>query len=153
MPKSTSDKGLAVKVNYLVGCKAISGLAVKKLVKTVCKRFDLFNAQISITLMSDSQIKKLNKRFLGSNRITDCISFDLSDAKASVKIFEVAVNAALAKRQAARRCHSVKAEIALYITHGLLHQIGFNDQKVREAQKMHQMENSILLELGYPSVY
>jgi probable rRNA maturation factor len=153
MSKSTPDKVLAVEVNYLADNKEISRLAVKKLVNAVCKQFGLSKARISITLASDLQIKKLNKRFLGINRITDCLSFDLSDSRSSIKIFEIVVNAALAGREALSRGHSLKAEIALYITHGLLHQLGFDDQKPRQAKKMHKTEDEILQRLGYNRVY
>ena len=43
------------------------------------------------------------------------------------RIFDLIVNGELAAREAARRGHGAEAELALYITHGLLHNLGFND--------------------------
>ncbi|MFZ0033707.1 MAG: rRNA maturation RNase YbeY [Sedimentisphaerales bacterium] len=135
---------------------------LKKLVKTVCNRFKLSKATISIAIVDNAQIRKVNKQFLGSVTPTDCLSFDLSDNKTdSVKslygergrTIELVVNGEMAARQAKLRGHSGEAELALYITHGLLHNLGFNDSTQKQAEKMHNSEDQILQQLGYGPVY
>ena len=136
---------------------------LRKLVRTICRRFREpggFEAcQISIAIVDDAEITRLNARFLGRNAVTDCLSFDLSDARtqdadaASSRTLELIVNGELAIRQAALRGHSAEAELALYVTHGLLHQLGFDDCTPRKARKMHSAEDAILQELGYGLVY
>ena len=127
---------------------------LEKLVKTVCARFNLLKATVSITLVGDAEIKRLNKQFLNRNSTTDCLSFNLSDEDIeSVKSFELVVNAERAVEQAALREHSGQAELALYVTHGLLHNLGFNDSSPRQAKKMHDTEDGILQQLGYGLVY
>ncbi len=59
----------------------------------------------------------------------------------------------MALRQATLRSHSDQAELALYITHGLLHNFGFDDLEPSEAKKMHEKEDEILQELNYGLVY
>jgi probable rRNA maturation factor len=109
---------------------------IEKLVKTVCNRFNISEATISIVVTGDTEIRKLNKRFLNRNRSTDCLSFDLSDDDAdSTKSFELVVNAEMAVREAKLRGHSSQAELALYVTHGLLHNLGFNDSQQTQAKK------------------
>ena len=124
---------------------------LKKLVKNVCSRFDLTKATVSVTIVGDEQIRKLNKKFLNRNSATDCLSFDLSDDDA--KSFELVVNAQRAVGQARQRGHSPQAELALYITHGLLHNLGFDDSTPQKARRMHDTEDEILHELGYGLVY
>ena len=127
---------------------------LKKLVKVICNRFKLSKATISIAIVDDIQIRKLNKQFLNQDRPTDCLSFNLSDKKTnSVKSFELVVNAEMAVRQAKLRGHSGEAELALYITHGLLHNLGFDDSTKSQAEKMHNIEDEILQQLGYGPVY
>jgi probable rRNA maturation factor len=127
---------------------------LKKLVKITCNRFKLSKATISIAIVDDTQIRKLNKQFLSKNSPTDCLSFDLSDnKKGSIKSFELVVNGEMAVRQAKLRGHSSEAELALYITHGLLHNLGFDDSTQNHARKMHDTENEILQQLGYGPVY
>jgi probable rRNA maturation factor len=71
----------------------------------------------------------------------------------SPKLLELIVNGEMAVRQANLRGHSSEAELALYITHGLLHHLGFDDSTESQARKMHDMEDEILQQLGYGLVY
>jgi probable rRNA maturation factor len=147
---------------------------LRKLVKTVCSRFKLSKATVSIAIVNNDEIKRLNKQFLNRNTTTDCLSFNLSDEQGRVakrgvrkqqeknvpepgrtagKIFELVVNGEMAAKEANVRGHSTEAELALYITHGLLHNIGFDDSTQAEAKKMHETEDEILQQLGYGLIY
>jgi len=130
---------------------------LKKLVKTVCNRFTSHQPpatsyEISIAIVDDVEIRGLNKQFLNRNCSTDGLSFDLSD-DGNRKSFELLVNGQMAVREANRRGHSNEAELALYITHGLLHNLGFDDSTPKQAKKMHNIEDEILQQLGYDAVY
>jgi len=125
---------------------------LKKLVRFVCERFGITKATVSIAVVGDAEISKINKRFLNHDRTTDCLSFNLSE-KRSLKLFELVVNGEMACREASERGHSAEAELALYITHGLLHNVGFDDATEDEAEKMHQMEDEILQHEGFGCVY
>jgi probable rRNA maturation factor len=128
---------------------------LKKLVRALCRRFEISQARISIGIVDDAEITALNEKFLNHEGTTDCLSFDLSDEMepAGRKVFDLIVNGALAIREAARRGHDAQAELALYVTHGLLHDLGFDDATEKEARRMHQTEDEILQQLGYGSVY
>ncbi|MDD5063847.1 MAG: rRNA maturation RNase YbeY [Phycisphaerae bacterium] len=127
---------------------------LKKLVKFICNRFKLSKATVSIAIVDDAQIRKVNKQFLNKNRPTDCISFDLSENKKNaVKSFELVVNGEMAVRYAKLQGHSAEAELALYITHGLLHNLGFDDSTKKQAEKMHNAEDQILRLTGFGPVY
>lgn len=140
---------------------------LRKIVKSVCKRFNLRKATVGIAIVNDSEMKRLNKQFLNRNGTTDCLSFDLTDKQgrkhnkkiasdsqySDAKIFELVLNGQMAVRQANSRGHSAEAEMALYIVHGLLHNLGFDDSTQKEAKKMHETEDEILQELGYGLVY
>ena len=127
---------------------------LKKLVEVICNRFKLSKATISIAIVDDTQIRKVNKQFLNKDNPTDCLSFNLSENDTnSVKSFELVVNAEMAVKEANLRGHSSEAELALYITHGLLHNLGFDDSTQKQAEKMHNIEDEILQQLGYGPVY
>jgi len=133
---------------------------LEELVKAVCNRFTKHYTpktryEISIALVDDAQIRKLNARFLNRSDTTDCLSFDLSDDNAAPtqKTFELVVNAEMAVKQAGLRCHSSQAELALYITHALLHRFGFDDSEKAQAKKMHDTEDEILQDFGFGVVY
>jgi probable rRNA maturation factor len=99
----------------------------EKLVRSVCKCFGLANATVGIAVVGNNRIRKLNMQFLNRKTGTDCLSFDLSEHKDNRKWFELIVNGQRAAKEAAERGHSAQAELALYITHGLLHNLGFDD--------------------------
>jgi probable rRNA maturation factor len=98
-------------------------------------------------------MQELNTQFLNHQTTTDCLSFDLSDEAEESKIFELIVNGEMAVRQADSRGHSSEAELALYITHGLLHNLGFDDSTPEQARTMHDTEDEILQQMGYGFVY
>jgi probable rRNA maturation factor len=133
----------------------VSAAGFRKLIKAICGRFKISKATVSLTIVGDAQIRKINRQFLGHSGTTDCISFDLSDNRTgkSTNVFDIIVNGQMAVRQARRRGHSSEAELALYVTHGLLHNLGFDDLRPRDAQKMHKIEDEILQQFGYGPVY
>jgi len=126
---------------------------LRTLVRTVCQRFGVSLAVVSVSIVDDAEMRELNKRFLSRTGTTDCLSFDLSDETEPARVFDLIVNGELAVREAARRGHSVRAELALYIVHGLLHQLGFDDATAEQAKRMHRIEDEILQHFGYGSVY
>jgi probable rRNA maturation factor len=128
---------------------------LKKLVRAICKQFGISQARISLGIVDDAEIAALNKRFLNHEGTTDCLSFDLSDETepAGQKVFDLIVNGELALREAVQRGHEAQAELALYLTHGLLHDLGFDDATEEQAHRMHRTEDEILQHLGYGLVY
>ena len=138
---------------------------LRKLAKTICSRFsgnDIQNAgpgktkyEINIAIVEDAEFRDLNKRFLNRKSTSDCLSFDLSDDQEpdSSKLLEIVVNGELAVKQASLFGHSDEAELALYVTHGLLHHLGFDDSTAKKSRKMHNIEDEILQKLGYGLVY
>ena len=140
---------------------------LKKLVKAICNRFKLSKATVSIAIVGDGEIRRVNEQFLSCDSATDCLSFNLSDDESRIgkrnekglgscrpsKLFELVVNGEMAVKEANLRGHSSEAELALYVTHGLLHNLGFDDSTKAQAKKMHDTEDEILQQLGYGLVY
>ena len=122
---------------------------LRTLAEQICHRFSMLPAIISIAIVDDETIKKVNARFLDSEKKTDVISFDLSDDSDSVRTIELIVNFQQALRQAKKREHSTEAELALYITHGLLHHAGFDDTDADQGRQMHKTEDEILQQAGF----
>jgi probable rRNA maturation factor len=126
---------------------------LKQLAVQVCRRFSLRHVTISIAIVGDENIKQVNSDYLNKQEQTDVISFDLSDDDENGKCFEIIINAEQAIREADKRGHSSEAELALYLTHGLLHNLCFDDAEPADAKRMHDMEDEILQQAGFDVVY
>ncbi|UCC96616.1 MAG: rRNA maturation RNase YbeY [Phycisphaerales bacterium] len=163
MSSAKQDPAIAIQITTDFRDVDVSLPRLKRLIATVCTRFGRYQGartayEISLGIVDDIEITRLNNQFLGRNVTTDCLSFDLSDDKTpqtggNPRTLELIVNGQMAVREADLRGHSAEAELALYITHGLLHNFGFDDSTPSEARKIHDAEDRILQELGYGPVY
>jgi rRNA maturation RNase YbeY len=158
MASSRRDQDIVIQITKNFKGINISADKIKKLSKAVCRRFGKLEStdikyHIGIVIVDDNEIQKFNREFLNRRVSTDCISFDLSDDQERQKVFDLVVNGQMAVRQAKLRGHSSEAELVLYITHGLLHNLGFDDSTKSRARKMHETEDEILQEFGYGIVY
>ena len=108
-------------------------------------------AHLSLALVSDQRIKALNKRYLKREYTTDVLSFDLKDSQRKTKDIEgeIVISAAAAVRNAKRYQSAIEPEIVLYVVHGILHLLGFDDHSKTDAEQMRQEERKILKALGY----
>jgi probable rRNA maturation factor len=157
MASAKQDQDIVIQITRNFETMDVSLSKLEELAKTVCNRFAGRGAaqaryEVSIAIVDDAEIRELNSRFLNHQTITDCLSFDLSDDE-KTKIFDLVVNGEMAVRQADLRGHSSEAELALYITHGLLHNLGFDDRTSDQARTMHDTEDEILQQMGYGFVY
>ena len=126
---------------------------LRALIENTLPQFAVSKAAVDIAVVSDSEIAELHQQYFGNREVTDVISFDLSDDRQPGRCFSILVNAEQAARQAAQRGHAPQAELALYIVHGLLHQLGYDDNTPEEAERMHRMEDQILERNGCGAVY
>jgi probable rRNA maturation factor len=94
-----------------------------------------FPDDISVVLISDRRMSGLHRRFLNATGPTDVITFQHG---------EIFISAPTAQRQAKRFGTSTRHEIQLYISHGLLHLAGFDDQTPAQRAMMRAAEAKIL---------
>jgi len=101
-------------------------------------------AEVDIAVVSRDEISRHNRRWLGEAGATDVISFDLSDDSAVGISAQIIVCGDVAARQAKRQGVTPQRELMLYVVHGLLHLVGYDDRPIRAAAKMHAREEEIL---------
>src|SRR5262249_20692945 len=127
------------------------------LVKTV-KLLGVEQAEWSITLVNDSAMGELHQQTMNDPTTTEVLTFDLRDVEAIRKTrAEVELDTVLCVDEAGRRAkelrHTLDDELLLYGIHSVLHVQGYDDVKAREAKRMHQREDEILVALGVGPVY
>ena len=109
------------------------------------------DSEVSIMIVDDSEIQRLNRLYRNVNEATDVLAFSMKeglDTYLSDRILgDIVVSISTAERQAIRYGHSVGAEISLLISHGVLHLLGYDHEP--ESEIMIQKQKAILLTLGY----
>ena len=122
---------------------------VRKLVKGILKT-EKKEAELNIVFLDNKKIRKINKTFLGHNYATDVLSFEYNGTSIGNNITgEIIVSVEMAIKLAQIYGHAVEGEIALYVVHGLLHMLGYNDKRKKDAKKMHLKERNLLSDYGY----
>lgn len=95
--------------------------------------------EISVVLVSDRRIAELHRRFMQIAGPTDVLTFHHG---------EIVVSAETARTNARRFRATVEDEIRLYIVHGFLHLLGFEDKTARGARAMESAQNRVLRMVG-----
>jgi probable rRNA maturation factor len=97
---------------------------------------------INICFVDNPQIKKFNAKFLKIKGFTDVLAFNLSDKKEkNVILADIMISAQEALKQARRYKTTFDYELSLYVVHGLLHILGFNDHTERQIKLMRKKES------------
>ncbi len=127
-------------------------------IREALQRFDIASADLSVAVVSDTEIAELHEKYMNIKGATDVLTFDLAEkrhmgANGRHVEGEIVVSADTAKRRAEERAHPVAAELALYVVHGTLHLLGMDDATEQQAMKMHEMEDEILAAIGVGRVY
>jgi probable rRNA maturation factor len=113
---------------------------LKKLAAAVDSNFDT----LSIVLVNDAEMARLNLQYHHSPGPTDILTFDYGEGQGELII---SVQRAVAQ---ARRFRTTPAhELALYIVHGLLHLRGYDDRTPRQRTRMRAAERRLLNRISH----
>lgn len=98
--------------------------------------------EINFCFVDDAQIKKLNAKFHKNNCATDVLAFNLcTQSEEKYILADIVISAQTAFKQAARFKTTPAYELELYIVHGLLHILGYNDQNKSQIKLMRKKES------------
>jgi len=81
---------------------------------------------VTIVLVTDSRIQKLNREFRGYDQPTDVLSFEAGPGD---YLGDVVISVETADRQAHRRGSHLKRELKVLVLHGLLHLAGYDHER------------------------
>jgi probable rRNA maturation factor len=113
-------------------------------------------SELSISIVGDRTIRRLNREYLGRDKPTNVISFAMqegpfADLNAHV-LGDVVISADTAAREAAEGNIAFESRIIFLLLHGTLHLAGYDHERSGEAEaaRMEEKEREIfkLLEEG-----
>ncbi|MBV8968396.1 MAG: rRNA maturation RNase YbeY [Verrucomicrobia bacterium] len=94
---------------------------------------------ISVVLVSDRRIAQVHQDYMQVSGPTDVITFAHGDLVISLET---------ARRQAAEFGSSIEREVGLYLLHGLLHLVGFDDHSPEDVAVMSKLQEQLLERLA-----
>lgn len=98
-------------------------------------------AAISCAVVTDVEIRTLNKRFLKHDHATDVITFPLEERPLEA---ELVISADTARRQAREYRVPLREECARLAIHGMLHLCGYDDRTEVDRARMKRREDVLL---------
>lgn len=124
----------------------------KSFKKTILKTLSLENikknGEITVSFVNERKIKELNLRYLGRNTPTDVLAFNISEAFQENKIFaDIVISTDTAIRNSRLFKTSNLYELHLYVIHGLLHILGYDDKTQKHKEIMHKKAQRVLRNL------
>ena len=105
---------------------------------------------LSVTLVDDDEMAELHVRFSGVAGPTDVLAFPLADdggppLPPELQLLgEVVVSTDTAAREAEARGHAFERELLLYVIHGTLHLLGYDDHEPSARARMHARQDALL---------
>jgi len=130
--------------------KKLPGRKIKKIALTILELVGEENAELSLALIGNLEIKKLNARYRKKDYATDVLSFPVAGIvlKEPRLLGDVVVSVEKAAEQAKARGHSSEQELVTLLIHGVVHLIGYDHERsARDARAMRRVEKRIYRQL------
>ncbi len=110
------------------------------------------DAEVSVTLVDDAEIRALNNEHRGIDRVTDVLSFPLGDENGfetnpetgAILLGDIVISLERAAEQAREYGHSLRREVAFLITHSLFHLLGYDHEEKDEEKVMFEKQERVL---------
>ena len=105
------------------------------------------SGRLGVVLVDNPTSRISNREFLGHDYPTDVISFCIEHRDTHLEI-ELVVSAEMAQINSEDYDWDKESELLLYVIHGTLHQVGYNDKTEHDSLLMRHMEAEYLRMLG-----
>ena len=113
---------------------------------------------VSVSIVDNRYIHKINKKYRHIDRPTDVISFAFLDSENNYDkvlfspgpavLGDIYISLEKAKEQAEEYGHSLHRELSFLFVHGLLHLLGYDHINKEDEKEMFQLQEEILSEKG-----
>ncbi len=99
---------------------------------------------ISIVFVDDATIREINNKQLGHDWATDVVTFPISEPGAEPLEGEIVISTQTAVAWAREENGDPDRELELYLVHGLLHLLGYDDGAEEDVARMRLRERELL---------
>jgi len=126
---------------------------LKRVAEIVLKGENKEKADLSIVLVGQGRMRKLNKKYRANNRVTDVLAFGQNQkfptiSKEKLRLGEVVICLREVKKNAKKYNSTFEKELGRVLIHGILHLSGYDHEKSEpEANKMKEKEEYYLSQI------
>jgi probable rRNA maturation factor len=124
---------------------------LQTLLERVLAEARIASASLTVLLVDERASARLHREHFGDPTVTDVMSFPdgtPADRRGRLHLGDLAVCVAVARRQAAGHGMALSEELTLYILHGLLHLVGYDDHGARDLERMWAAQRRLLATVG-----
>ncbi len=115
----------------------------KKLLESIVRKVlkgEKIKKNIEVAFVKKKEIKALNKKYRRKDKATDVLSFGTIDDV----LPQIVICIEIVKKNAKEDNIPFKQELSKVLIHGILHLMGMNHVKTKEAEEMLQKQNKYL---------
>jgi probable rRNA maturation factor len=138
---------VSIEISNQQGALSFDEGRLKRGAEAVLRDAGIVDGSLSIAVVDDRTIHDLNRQYLAHDHPTDVLSFTLAEDAARLE-GEVVASAETAARAAAQFGWTAEDELLLYVIHGTLHLVGYDDATDLLRSKMRAAEQRYLAAFG-----
>jgi probable rRNA maturation factor len=124
---------------------------VQQVIDAVLAEERMDRCQLTVLLVEDRESARLHAQHFADEEPTDVMTFpdgSVDPESGRRHLGDLAVGVDVAKRAAAERSRSEADELCLYILHGALHLLGYDDEDERDLAEMWRVQRRLLAQVG-----
>jgi len=141
---------MAVELVRRAAGREIPSRRLKKIAQALLELAGRQDAELSLALIGNAEMQKLNARFRHKDYCTDVLSFPAAKnlPGEAPLLGDVIISVDKAREQAQEHRHSLDREIVTLLIHGVVHLMGYDHERsAREARSMARLEKKMVRRL------
>ncbi len=99
------------------------------------------DVEVSVSIVSNEEIRQLNSQYRGIDKETDVLSFPLDD---EMYLGDIVISMEKVREQAESLAQSVERELCFLTVHSMLHLYGYDHMEPEEEEAMIEMQKHIM---------
>ena len=130
--------------------KKFPAYALRKIAQAILVLVGQAEAELSLALIGNAEMQKLNARYRGQDYPTDVLSFSTDGMLpwSNRLLGDVIISVEKAREQANERGCTTDEEMATLLIHGIVHLLGYDHERSpTDARVMKRLENKIYRQL------
>jgi probable rRNA maturation factor len=141
---------MPVEITRRGAAKTFPSRAFKKIAQAILALVGQSEAELSLGLIGNAEMQKLNAKYRHKDYPTDVLSFPIDETLPATNrlLGDVIISVEQARDQAKKRGRSRDEEMVTLLIHGIVHLLGYDHERsAKDARVMKRLENKVYRQL------